>query len=181
MVVRSTQEWNLAYKCTASWKFRVLGTDWLNEWPRSKCHFSGSWNVEQRLLTIRFSPAIRFSLAIRFYKPTPGIWILEHKGGNHASKVGGQFRRGPIQAREAPEIWGRSPNRGRNPRKSRGGVRGGGSVSPSLGFFWNFDLQIVTSGVWWKGKSCQKMGVNKIGGGSWTLQPHWLRSCLSRL
>ena len=51
--------------------------------------------VEQRLLTIRFSPAIRFSLEILFYKPTSGVivnnnkywlslnfyglvWILEH-------------------------------------------------------------------------------------------------------
>ena len=34
-------------------------------------------------------------------------------------------------------------------------------MSPSLGFFWNFELQIVTSGVWWIGKSCPKMKVNK--------------------
>ena len=76
--------------------------------------------VEQRLLTIRFSPAICFSLAIRFYKPTSGgivnnnkyclslnlygIWILEHKGATTLLKLGGQFRRSPNQGLEASEF-----------------------------------------------------------------------------
>ena len=42
---------------------------------------------------------------------------------------------------------GRSPNRWRSPRKSGGGVCGGGSVSPSPESFWNFELQIVQSGI----------------------------------
>ena len=61
--------------------------------------------VEQRLLTIQFSPEIPFSLAIRFYKQTSGIivnnnkywltlnlygiWILEHKGATTLQKLGG--------------------------------------------------------------------------------------------
>ena len=78
--------------------------------------------VEQRLLTIRFSPAIRFSLAIRFYKPTSGvivndnkywlspnsygIWILEHKGATtlQVAGGGGKFRRSSNRGPEAPEI-----------------------------------------------------------------------------
>ena len=150
-------------------------------------HGNGTLYVEQRLLTIRFS------LAIPFYKPTSGvivnnneyywlslnlygIWILEHKDATTLQKLeGGQFRRILNQWRKSPEIWGRSPNRGRSPRKSGGGIKGGSSVSPSLGIFWNFDFQIVTSGVWRKGKSCSKMGVNK----NWRFltprrsTPHW--------
>ena len=85
-------------------------------------HGNGTLYVEQRLLTIRFSPAIRFSLAIRFYKPTSGvivnnnkywlslnlygIWILEHKGATTLQKLGGgEFRRSPNQGRDSEIRW----------------------------------------------------------------------------
>ena len=42
-------------------------------------HGNDTLYVEQRLLTIRFSPAIRFSLAIRFYKPTSGVIVNNNK------------------------------------------------------------------------------------------------------
>ena len=45
-------------------------------------------------------------------------------------------------------------------------------MSPSLGIFWNFELQIVTSGIWWKGESCPKMGGGiKVGEGVLTSRP----------
>ena len=68
---------------------------------------------------------------------------------SHPPAVGGSESIGwsPNRGSEAPEIWRRSPNRGRSTRKSGGGVCGGGSVSPSPENLWNFELQIVQSGV----------------------------------
>ena len=55
------------------------------------------------------------------------------------------FGQSPNRGLEAPKIWGRSPNRGRSPRQSGGGVWGGSSVSPSAENFWKFKLETLQS------------------------------------
>ena len=62
------------------------------------------------------------------------------QGRSHASKVGGS---------ESGEVRIEGEAR----ERAGGGVWGGGSVSPSPENFWNFELQIVQSGVYLKPKS----------------------------
>ena len=58
--------------------------------------------------------------------------------------------RSPSRGRKAPENWGRNPNQGRSPRKSGGGVWGGGSVNPFLENFWKIKLETIHFGAYLK-------------------------------
>ena len=76
--------------------------------------------VKQRLRTIQFSLAIRFSPAIRLYKQTSGvivnnnkywlslnlygIWILEHKGATTLQKLGEGGNSGEARIRGAKRL-----------------------------------------------------------------------------
>ena len=68
----------------------------------------------------------------------------DEQGRNHGSKVGrsepGEAR---IEGAKRPSFEGEARIEGEARERAGGGVWGGGSVSPSPGNFWNFELQIV--------------------------------------
>ena len=78
-----------------------------------------------------FNYEVRFLYIARMVRL---LYIIVHQVRNHASKVGGPNRAKP-ESRAKPE-----KEQGRR-------VWGGGSVSPSPENVWNFELQIVQSGV----------------------------------
>ena len=91
-----------------------------------------------------------------------GFWW--HRGSEHHERLDG-----PPGARSAWDLMGEPDSRAK-PEKERRRGQGRGSVRPSPENFWNFELQIFKSDVWWKGKYCPKMGSTKIRG-SWPLDP----------
>ena len=54
----------------------------------------------------------------------------------------------PSRRREAPENWGRSPNRGRSPRKNGGRGLGRGLGEPLPRKFWKIKLEIIHFGAY---------------------------------
>ena len=151
--------------------------------------------VEQHLLTIQFSPEIPFSLAIRFYKQTSGIivnnnkywltlnlygiWILEHKGATTLQKLGGNSGEAWISGAKHLRFEGGAKSEGEAQEKAGEGSREGLSEPLPRNC-----LEFRTSNryIWCmvEREILSKKGSIKIGG-SWPLDPHWLRSCLSRL
>ena len=101
-----------------------------------------------------------FSPAIRFHKPTSGvivnnnkyrlnlydIWILEHKGATTFQKLGAIRAKPESGARSAWDSRA-EPESKTKPEKERVSCLGRGLMSPSKEIFWNFELQIVKSGV----------------------------------
>ena len=144
---------------------------------RRSCMGMVYYMLSNACLAIRFSPAIRISLANRFINRLLafvnnnkywlsfnlyGIWIREHKGATTLQKLGGNSGEVRIRGVKRLRFEGGAQIEG-EARKSEGEVRGGGSVRN----FWNFELKIVTSGGWWiggKGNLVQKWESIKIGG-----------------
>ena len=82
-------------------------------------------------------------LKIPFKPATRGAATLQKLGGSESGEARNEGAKRPIYEGEA-RIEGEARER------AGGGVWGGGSVSPSPEKFWNFELQIVQSGVYLK-------------------------------
>ena len=141
-------------------------------------HGNGTLYVRQRLFTIRFSPAMRF------YKPTSGVIVVNNKFWLNLYEIWiepkGATTHHKLEAiRAKPESGARSawdlraePESMAKPEKERGRSLGMGLGEPSPNFFWNL-LSLVYS---WKGNLAQKWGLIKILG-VLTPDPQWLRLC----
>ena len=76
------------------------------------------------------------------------------KGAATLQKLGGsESGEAQIEGAKRPRFEGEARIKGEARERAGGGVWGGGSGSPSPENFWNFELQIVQSGVYLKPKS----------------------------
>ena len=82
------------------------------------------------------------------------VVVVGVKGAATVQKLGGSESGGArIEGAKRPRFEGEARIEGEAREKAGGGVWGGGSVSPSSEIFWNFELQIVQSGIYLNPKS----------------------------
>ena len=141
-------------------------------------HLSSAWNSSTKFNVLR-----QFAWSRRRAPP-------------HFKSCSVRIRQRLNRGRETLGIWGQSPNRGRSPRKSGGGVWGGGSVSSREllhSKFWEFRTSncsiwcVVEREILKKSnfqrkqkyilyiKSCPKLGCQWKSWGSWPPTPQGLR------
>ena len=142
---------NLVYSWSEKLSFRSSGSRYVFDEDGSGSHFdpiqiqlgvfgngaiynSPATNVLVHLKEMNRLFAYNFNMLVQIIKRAT---TLQKLGGLNWAKP--ESRNPGREAR--PRFDGdKSPNRGRSPRKSGGGVWGGGSVSPSPENFWNFEL-----------------------------------------